>query len=321
MKRIAADTYRSQRRGGRGVSGMGTKDEDWVQHVFLASTHDHLLFFTDDGQVYQLKVYEIPQASRTARGKPIVNLLRIDKDETIASTVPVREFDEDRDLIFATRDGTVKRTSLGEYENILSTGIRAISIREGDELIDAQLATGDQSVILATARGMAIRFPLDDVRRQGRPTQGVRGIDLEEDDQVVGMVVVRRTASLLSVTDQGLGKRTAIEDYRSQHRGGKGLINFRLSEKTGRVVAVKEVNDEDELILATRNGVVNRQQAGEIRVIGRNTQGVRLVTLDEGDEVVDVARMLPGEAEEPAEGPEAVEELAEEIAAEEAGDE
>ncbi|MDP2496569.1 MAG: DNA gyrase subunit A [Candidatus Palauibacterales bacterium] len=321
VKRIAADTYRSQRRGGRGVSGMGTKDEDWVQHVFLASTHDHLLFFTDDGQVYQLKVYEIPQASRTARGKPIVNLLRIDKDETIASTVPVREFDEDRDLVFATRAGTVKRTSLGEYENILSTGIRAISIREGDELIDAQLATGDQSVILATARGMAIRFPLDDVRRQGRPTQGVRGIDLEEDDQVVGMVVVRRKASLLSVTDQGLGKRTAIEDYRPQHRGGKGLINFRLSEKTGRVVAVKEVNDEDELILATRNGVVNRQQAGEIRVIGRNTQGVRLVTLDEGDEVVDVARMLPGEAEEPAEGPEAVEELAEEIAAEEAGDE
>ncbi len=321
VKRIAADTYRSQRRGGRGVAGMGTKDEDWVQHVFLASTHDHLLFFTDDGQVYQLKVYEIPQASRTARGKPIVNLLRIDKDETIASTVPVREFDEDRDLVFATRDGTVKRTSLGEYENILSTGIRAITITEGDELIDAQLATGEQSVILATAKGMSIRFPLDDVRRQGRPTQGVRGVDLEEDDHVVGMVVVRRGASLLSVTDRGLGKRTDIEDYRQQHRGGKGLINFRLSEKTGRVVAVKEVTDEDELILATRNGVVNRQQAGEISVIGRNTQGVRLVTLDEGDEVVDVARMLPGEAEDPPEGPGAVEELAEEITAEEPGEE
>ncbi len=316
VKRISADTYRRQRRGGRGIAGMGTKEEDWVEHLFLASTHDSLLFFTAEGQVYQLKVYEIPQSSRQARGKPIVNLLRMDGDESIAAMVQVREMSEDRALIFATREGKVKKTLLSEYTNILSTGIIAINVREGDELIDVQLTDGTNDVMLATRKGMAIRFHEDDVRPMGRTAQGVRGIDLASGDEVVGMVVVRREGTLLTATERGMGKRTNVEEYRTQHRGGKGLINMRLTEKTGEVVAAKEVTDEDELMFVTRNGVVNRQHTREIRVIGRNTQGVRLVSLDDDDELIDVARVVPeadDESEAPAEGPEAVRELAEQI--------
>ncbi|MFQ5690847.1 MAG: DNA gyrase subunit A [Gemmatimonadota bacterium] len=292
VKRIAPDAYRKQRRGGRGIAGMSTREEDWVERVFLASTHDYLLIFTTAGRVYWLKVYEIPEASRTARGKPIINLLRVDKDEAIASVVRAREFSEDRFLMFATRNGLVKKTSLAEYGHVRSTGINAINIVEGDELIDVQLTDGENDVFLATRLGMTIRFPEADVRRMGRTTQGVRGIRLSADDRLVGMVVVRRDATLLSVTDRGMGKRTRVEDYRSQRRGGKGLINLKITRRTGCVVGVKEVTDEDELLLITRNGVINRQPAREIRVIGRNTQGVRLVNLDEGDAVVDVARVI-----------------------------
>jgi DNA gyrase subunit A len=316
VKRISADTYRRQRRGGRGIAGMGTKEEDWVEHLFLASTHDSLLFFTGEGQVYQLKVYEIPQSSRQARGKPIVNLLRMDGDESIAAMVQVREMSDERALVFATREGKVKKTLLSEYTNILSTGIIAINVREGDELIDVQLTDGTNDVMLATRKGMAIRFHEDDVRPMGRTAQGVRGIDLAGGDEVVGMVVVRREGTLLTATERGMGKRTNVEEYRTQRRGGKGLINMRLTEKTGEVVAAKEVTDEDELMFVTRNGVVNRQHTREIRVIGRNTQGVRLVSLDDEDELIDVARVVPEadeEPEAPAEGPEAVRELAEQI--------
>ena len=296
IKRIQPEVYRAQRRGGRGIAGMGTKEEDWVEHLFLASTHDYLMIFTGRGQVYWLKVYEIPPAGRTARGKPVVNLLSIDKDEEIASIVRVREFTDDRSLMFATRKGLVKKTSLAEYGNVRSTGINAINILEDDRLIDVQLTDGTNDVILATSRGMSIRFSESDVRVMGRATQGVRGINLRRDDAVVGMVVVRREGTLLTATETGMGKRSDVEDYRVQRRGGKGLINLKLSQKTGRVVAVREVTDEDELMLVTRNGVINRQSADEIRVIGRNTQGVRLITLDEGDELVDVARVIDEEA-------------------------
>jgi len=321
VKRLAPDVYRQQRRGGRGVAGMGTKDEDWVEHLFLASTHDYLMFFTARGHCYWLKVYEIPQVSRTARGRPIVNLLSIDKDEVIASMIPVREFREDRDLVFATRDGLVKKTSLAAYSNVRAPGVNAINIVEGDQLIDVQMTDGTNDIILATREGMAIRFAESEIREMGRATQGVKGIDLQDEDHVVGMVIVRRGATLLTVTDRGMGKRTDVDEYRAQHRGGKGLINLRLTGKTGRVVAVKEVTDEDELMLVTRNGVVNRQPAREIRVIGRNTQGVRLVSLDAGDELVDVARVVETEGKEDEEGgalegPEAVKELAERVEAE-----
>ena len=297
IKRIPPEAYRQQRRGGRGIAGMGTKEEDWVEHLFLASTHDYLMIFTRRGQIYWLKVYQIPPAGRTARGKPIVNLLRIDKEEEIASIVRVREFTDDRSLMFATQGGQVKKTSLAEYGNVRSTGINAINIRDDDRLIDVKLTDGTNDVILATRKGMSIRFPESDAREMGRATQGVRGINLAEDDAVIGMVVVRREGSLLTATERGMGKRSSVDDYRAQKRGGKGLINLKTTEKTGRVVAVKEVTDDDELMLVTRNGVINRQPASQIRVIGRNTQGVRLITLDEGDELVDVARVVSEDAD------------------------
>jgi DNA gyrase subunit A len=292
VKRLPPEVYRQQRRGGRGVAGMGTKEDDWVQHLYLASSHDYLMCFTEAGHVYWLKVYEVPSGSRTARGKPIVNLLNIGSDERIASIVPVRDFPEDRNLIFATRLGLVKKTSLSAYANVRSTGINAINVIDGDRLIDVQLSDGTNDIVLATRRGMAIRFAEKDAREMGRTTQGVKGIVLRGDDEVVGMVVVRRDATLLTVSDGGMGKRTRIDEYRTQRRGGVGLINLRVTEKTGHVVGVKEVTDSDELILVTRNGVVNRQPAREIRTIGRATQGVRLVNLDKGDAVVDVARVL-----------------------------
>jgi DNA gyrase subunit A len=300
IKRIAPDAYRQQRRGGRGIAGMATKEEDWVEHLFLASTHDYLLVITARGQLYWLKVHQIPPASRTSRGKPIVNLLNIEKEEQIASIVRVREFPEDQYLFFATRRGQVKKTSLAAYSNVRVVGINAINVVEDDRLIDVQLTEGHNDVILATRQGMSIRFAETDVREMGRVAQGVRGVRLGKEDEVVGMVVVRRDASVLTVTRRGMGKRTSVDEYRCQRRGGKGLINLRLTGKTGPVVAVKEVTDEDELMLVTRAGVVNRQPASEIRVIGRNTQGVRLVALDEGDEVVDVARIAPDLEEDAA---------------------
>ncbi len=306
VKRIPPDVYRQQRRGGRGIAGMGTKDDDWVEHLYLASSHDYLMCFTQNGQVYWLKVYEIPLGSRTARGKPIVNLLNIGNEEAIASIVPVRDFPADRNLIFATRLGLVKKTSLAAYSNVRSTGINAINVVEGDRLIDVQLSDGTNDIMLGTRSGMAIRFAEADVREMGRTTRGVKGVELRSGDEVVGMVVVRRDATLLTLSQLGMGKRTRIDEYRTQRRGGIGLINLRVSEKTGTVVGVKEVTDSDELIFVTRNGVVNRQQlifvtrngvvnrqlAREIRTIGRATQGVRLVNLDKGDAVVDVARVL-----------------------------
>ena len=292
IKRISLDTYRQQRRGGRGIAGMGTKDEDWVEHLFTASAHDYLMFFTARGQLYWLKVHQIPPASRTSRGKPIVNLLNIDKDETIASIVRTREFPEDRYLLFATRRGQIKKTSLAAYSNVRTVGLNAINIVDGDSLIDAQLIDPGNDILLVTRKGMAIRFEESDAREMGRATQGVRGIRLKDGDEVVAMVVERQEgASILTATSRGMGKRTAISEYRTQRRGGMGLINFRLTPKTGDVVAAKEVIDEDELMLVTRNGVINRQRADEIRVIGRNTQGVRVISLDDGDELIDLARV------------------------------
>jgi DNA gyrase subunit A len=296
IKRLPVDTYRAQRRGGRGLVGMETKEEDWVEHLFTARTHDYLMFFTRQGHCYWLKVHDIPQAGRAARGKPIVNLLRLREDEQIAALVPVREFSPDKFLMFATRRGIVKKTALSAYSNVRVVGINAINIEEGDELIDVQITEGDDEIILATREGMAIRFHESNVREMGRATTGVRGITLADGDRVVGMVVVRKStredATLLVVSENGAGKRTRIGDYRLQNRGGKGVINFRITEKTGKVIAIKEVLPDDEVMLITRNGVVNRQAVKGIRVIGRATQGVRLVTLGEGDTVVDVARLV-----------------------------
>jgi DNA gyrase subunit A len=292
IKRMPVDTYRQQRRGGRGVAGMATKQEDWVERLFVASTHDYILFFTARGRVHWLKVHRVPQTGRTARGRPIVNLIRVNTDDKITAMVPVREFREDRYLLFATRKGMVKKTSLAAYANVRSSGINAISVVEGDELMDVRLTRSDDEVVLATRNGKAIRFEEGQVREMGRVARGVKGIVLGRGDRVVGLVVVSGEAALLVVTEKGMGKRTQIAQYRLQRRGGKGVINIRLSPKTGKVVSIKEVRDGDELVLVTRNGIVNRQRVKEIRETGRNAQGVRLVNLDAGDQLVDVTRVV-----------------------------
>ena len=293
VKRIPIDTYRSQRRGGRGLRGMGTKAEDWVEHLFVASTHDYLMVFSDRGRCHWVKVWEIPQGSRQARGKPIVNLVDLLPGESVAAVVAARAFPADRFLLFCTRKGVVKKTPLSAYGNVRSVGIRGINVREGDVLIDVRITDGANEIVLATRRGKAIRFLESDARPMGRTTAGVRGIRLDDGDEVVGMVAVRRpNATLLVATERGMGKRSEIGQYRLQKRGGKGVINLKLSEKTGQVVTVKSVADGDQLMVMTRNGVVNRQNVSELRVIGRATQGVRLVNLDDGDSLVDVARVL-----------------------------
>lgn len=292
IKRMPVDTYRSQRRGGRGVSGMETKDEDFVEHIYTASTHSYLLFFTDHGRCYWLKVYEIPQSGRVAKGKAIINLIQIQQGEKVRAYLRAQEFDESYNVVFVTRNGLVKKTSLAAYGNPRRGGIIALSIEEGDELIEVMLTDGEQDIILATAEGKAIRFKEDEVRTMGRNARGVRGIQLSPSDYVVGSAVVRRDASLLTVTENGFGKRTAISEYRVTHRGGKGIINIKTSVRNGRVVGVKEVDQDDELMIMTRHGVVIRFSAEGIREIGRNSQGIRLINVGEDDEVVDVARIL-----------------------------
>ena len=299
VKRIPIDTYRAQRRGGRGLRGMDTKAEDWVEHLFIASTHDYLMAFTDRGRCHWVKVWGIPHGSRYSKGKPIVNFLDLARGEKVASVLPVREFARDRFLLFCTRNGVVKKTPLSAYGNVRAVGIYAIKFREGDALIDVRITDGSNEVLLATRLGKAIRFRESDVRPMGRNTEGVMGIRLGPHDEVVGMVVVRRPEETLMVaTERGMGKRSKISDYRLQQRGGLGVINVKHSKKTGKVVTVKAVADGDQLMVITRNGVVNRQRVDEMRVIGRLTQGVRVVNLDKGDSVVDVALVVGGDDED-----------------------
>jgi DNA gyrase subunit A len=309
VKRLPVDTYRAQRRGGRGLRGMETKEEDWVEHLFVASTHDYLMIFTRRGQCYWKKVWEIPVGSRISRGKPIVNLLNLGADEQIAAVVPVREFSEDQFLIFGTRKGVVKKTALSAYGNVRTVGLNAINIDSDDELIEVRITSGDDEVLIASRKGMAIRFNEDDARPMGRATAGVRGLRLREGDEVVGMVVARPESTILVVSENGLGKRTPIAEYRLQKRGGYGVINIKVTPKTGEVVTVRAVADDEQLMMITKNGVVNRQRVSEIRVIGRATQGVRLMNLDDGDLVVDVARVViddeNGDGENGEEGVEA----------------
>jgi DNA gyrase subunit A len=298
VKRLPVDTYRAQRRGGRGLRGMDTKEEDWVEHLFVASTHDYLMIFTRRGQCYWIKVWELPVGARNSRGKPVVNLLNLGEEEEIAAVVPVREFAKDKHLLFATRLGVVKKTALSAYGNVRTVGLNAINIREGDELIEVKITSGTDEIVLATREGMAIRFSEVDARPMGRATEGVRGIDLSGDDIVVGMVVIREGSTLLVVSERGMGKRTVVDAYRLQRRGGKGVINLKTSERTGKVVSIMAVTEDEQLMLITRRGVVNRQAVEEISVIGRATQGVKLVNLDEGDAVMDVARIIADDEEE-----------------------
>lgn len=292
IKRLELDTYKKQRRGGKGVMATGAKEEDWVEDVFVASMHDQVLFFTNKGQVHWLKVYELPEGGRQAKGKPVVNILSLQDGEKMSSFVPVRTFESGKYLFMATKNGVVKKTSLEAFSKPRQGGIRAITLDDGDELIGVEMTDGAKQIILATGAGIAIRFEENDVRSMGRSAGGVWGISLEEGDRVVGMEVADESKTLLTVTDKGYGKRTMISEYRLINRGGKGVINIALTEKTGKVVGVKAVRDEDGLMFISKNGIVIRIAAHDISVIGRATQGVRVMRLGEGDELVSVERIV-----------------------------
>ena len=292
IKRNPITLYRAQNRGGKGKVGATTRDEDFVESLFVASTHSHILFFTTIGKVYRIKVHEVPQGSRSAKGRPVVNLLQLQEGEKVSAFLPVREFQEGRYIIFATQNGLVKKTDLMAYSSPRATGIRAIALEEDDSLIEVALTDGDQDILLSTMDGQSIRFKEEQVRATGRDTMGVIGIRLEEDDAVVSMEVLHPGASILTVADKGMGKRTGIDEYRAQGRGGRGLITMKTTERTGRVVGVQQVVDEDQLMLITDGGKIIRLRIGDIRVIGRNTQGVRLIDLDNGERVVSLARLV-----------------------------
>ncbi|MGZ3337032.1 MAG: DNA gyrase subunit A [Isosphaeraceae bacterium] len=294
IKRQLPSTYRAQGRGGRGITATNTREGDFLEHMFVALTHDYILLFTDHGKVYWIKVYDLPMATRTSGGRAMVNLLQLSEGEKVTGVVPVREFRADECLMMVTRRGTVKKTELKAFRRPLGRGIIALGLEEGDELIGvARIKTGDQ-VILSTRSGMAIRFDESDVRPMGRPAHGVKGITLDEQDEVVGMVVANGEedpASLLTVCSNGYGKRTMLTEYRSQNRGGKGLIDIKTSDRNGSVVAVTKVTDADEVMLTTARGVLIRTRVADTRPIGRNTQGVRLIRLDEGDTVGSLAKL------------------------------
>jgi DNA gyrase subunit A len=293
VKRLSVSAYRKQQRGGRGVKGIATKEEDFAEHIFIASTHDYILIFSSEGRCYWLKVHEIPIGGKLAKGKPVVNMCEFGKEELVAGFVRVRSFDPDKYVVLATRDGVIKKTPLDAFSHPRKAGVAAMNISDtGDKLIEAAITDGTFEVVLATRKGMAIRFPEEKVRPMGRTAYGVKGINLAKGDYVIGMVAVGRDSSLLVVTEFGYGKRTSIDDYRMTNRGGKGVINVKTSARNGEVVAIKEVLDTDELILITKKGIANRQGVKQIKVIGRNTQGVRLINLDKGDLVTDVARVV-----------------------------
>jgi DNA gyrase subunit A len=307
IKRLPPSTYRAQGRGGRGISAGSTRDGDFLAHMFVALTHDYILFFTDRGKVYWLKVYDIPMAARTAGGRAIVNLLQLEEGEKITGLVPVREFKDDEFLFMVTRKGTVKKTDLTAFRRPLGRGIIALGLDEGDTLIGVDRVRAGDHVLLSTREGMSIRFDESDARAMGRQAHGVRGINLEGDDEVVGMVVINGgddPASLLTVCARGYGKRTLLAEYRSQSRGGKGLIDIQTSDRNGPVVAVAKVTDADEVMLTTTGGILIRTRMADLRTIGRNTQGVRLIRVDEGDTVGSLAKLpldeLGAEAELPA---------------------
>jgi len=289
-KRVPLTSYRKQRRGGRGIIGAETKETDYIQDLFIASTHDTVLFFTDTGRVYRRFVYDLPQLDRTARGKPIVNLLDLKTGERVNASVSVKSFEKGY-LVMATERGLVKKTELSAYANVRASGIIAIALEEADRLIGVSVTTGESEVILGTAEGMSIRFPEGDLRPMGRDTYGVAGIKLEEGDRVVDMILPVPAATILTACENGFGKRSPLDDYRLQSRAGKGVINIKATERNGKVVGMKEVHDGDDLIMITQQGILVRIPVREIRTMGRNTQGVRLIRLEPTDKLVAIARV------------------------------
>ena len=305
IKRMPVSGYRRQRRGGKGMKGTTTKDDDYVEHLFVATNHNYILFFTEKGNCYWLKVYEIPEGSRLARGRAIVNLIDIEKDDSIKTFVPVKTLDEEEyiknhSIIMATKDGQVKKSSLEDYSRPRRDGIIGINIKEGDSLLGAALTDGESNVILANKNGRAIRFHEKEVREMGRNTSGVRGMNLDDDDELVDMVVIKNTheATVLAMSENGYGKRSLVDDYREQSRGGKGVITLKITPKTGKLVALKEVSDSDDLMIITEKGKVIRMQCKGLRTMGRNTQGVRIMRLDEDGKIGAVTRVVNEDEDE-----------------------
>jgi DNA gyrase subunit A len=302
IKRNPVSLYRAQRRGGKGKIGTTTKEEDFVEYLFIASMHSYILFFTTVGKVYWIKVHELPQASRAARGKPIVNLLNLEAGEKVSAFLSVKEFQEGRFIVFATKNGLIKKTELMAYANPRPSGIRAIGLEDGDDVIGVRLTDGQQELILSTSEGQSIRFKEEQVRATGRGTFGVVGMKLDEGDKVVSMEILTLGFNILTVSEGGYGKRTEMDEYRLQSRGGKGIITMKTTDKTGRVVGVQQVTEDDQLMLISNKGKIIRMRIKDIRIIGRNTQGVRLIELEEGERVVSLARLAEKEEEDETEG-------------------
>ena len=299
IKRIAADVYRSQRRGGKGLTAMNTREEDFVEHLFITSTHNSLMFFTNTGKVFRLKTYELPEASRTAKGTAIVNLLQLSQGEKIAAVMPVEKFDDDSlCVLMATSNGLIKKTKLSEYANIRKTGIQAITLKENDELIDVRLTDGNNEIIMVTRHGLSIRFKEEEVRAVGRTSMGVKGIELAKDDKVVGMEPIKEdNGYVLTITENGFGKRTELEEYRCQGRAGKGVLTYKITAKTGNIVGVEIVDDDDDVMMITDNGIIIRINVNDISILGRNTQGVTLMRTSDGGKLINIAK-LPNEEQE-----------------------
>ncbi|RNC83075.1 MAG: DNA gyrase subunit A [Balneola sp.] len=305
IKRMPVSGYRRQRRGGKGMKGTTTRDEEYVEHLFVATNHNYILFFTEKGQCYWLKVYEIPEGGRLARGRAIVNLIEIDKDDAIKAFVPVKtlsdeEYVKAQSIVMCTKEGQIKKTSLEAYSRPRRDGIIAINIKEGDSLLGAELTDGDCNIILANRNGRAIRFHESDVREMGRNTSGVRGMTVAKEDEIVDMVVIKNAheATVLAISENGYGKRSLVDDYREQSRGGKGVITLKVTPKTGQLIALKEVTDQDDLMIITERGKVIRMSCGGIRTMGRNTQGVRIMRLDSDGAIAAVTRVVNEDEEE-----------------------
>ncbi|MBR2240651.1 MAG: DNA gyrase subunit A [Clostridia bacterium] len=299
IKRMPIDTYKSQRRGGKGITGIATREEDFVKQIFTASTHDTILFFSNKGKLYRLRGYEIPEAGRTAKGTAIVNLLSLDPGEKISAVIPLQNFAEGKYLLMATRNGLIKKTALNEYSSSKRTGLLAITLKEDDELIDVRLTDGEDNVVLVTKKGMCITFDEKDVRPVGRTAQGVLGIRLDKEDAVIGMesVIGGKNATLLAITENGFGKRTELEEYRVQNRGGKGVITYKITPKTGNIVGIRIANGDEDVMMITDTGTIIRLNVSEVSVLGRSTQGVTLMRTNDGGKVVSIEIIKPEDQE------------------------
>ena len=295
IKRMPIDTYRSQRRGGKGITGIATRTDDFVKQIFTASTHDTILFFTNKGKLYKLRGYEIPEAGRTAKGTAIVNLLSLDPGEKVSAVIPIQNFADGKYLLMSTKNGLIKKTALKEYDTTRKTGLQGITLKDEDELIAVRLTDGEDNVVLVTRNGLCITFDEKDVRPIGRVAQGVIGIRLDEDDEVIGMesVIAGGKATLLAITENGFGKRTELDEYRVQKRGGRGVITYKITPKTGKLVGVRIATEEDDVMLITDTGTIIRLKVKEVSILGRSTQGVTLMRTNDGGKVVSIETLTP----------------------------